>query len=169
MVTNAWLIAVTANFIPLEVYNYLSYTTSASPNTTLGYVNWTQSSFDISVLIDSGSFPLLNAMKLKLHDQDDNAIQVNKTEGSVYYLPFVNYTCMAQYGCLNDVTLQYNAFTEKGWSEIIGTNDFAKAPKKANTNETCWSLLFNVENPNDPAVSPITKYGVCANTDVTCR
>ena len=78
---------------------------------------------------------------------------------------------MAQYGCLNDVTQQYNAFTEKGWSEIIGTNDFAKAPKKANTNATCFSLLFKVDNTtnNDPAVSTVTGYGVCANTGVTCR
>ncbi|KAL5475674.1 hypothetical protein EMCRGX_G025519 [Ephydatia muelleri] len=153
VVTNAWLIAVTANFIPLEVYKHLGYADAvASSNSTLGYVNWTQSSFDLSVLIESGSFPLMNAMKLKLYDQSDNVIKSG--DSALYYLPFVNYTCMAQNGCFN--AIQNIAFNETGWASML-----------KNTN--CSSLLFNLENPSDPAVSVITGFGACAITDVTCR
>ena len=164
VVTNAWLIAVTANFIPLLVYQGLGYQAAVDPNsTTLGYVNWTLSSFDLSLLINSGSFPFLNTMQLGQYDQNDNIIERNGSP--LLYLPFVNYTCMQSSGCFNMSANATDAFTLAQWQSIYQGNTLTS------TNATCWSLLFTLENPeeNNGGVSRVTGFGQCAISDVTCR
>ena len=164
VVTNAWLIGVTANFIPLLMYRGLGYQSAAIlnyPNSTLGYVNWTQSSFDLSLLINSSSFPFLDTMQLQQYDQNDKVIVKNGSP--LLYLPFVNFTCMQSSGCFNTTANVIDGFTEAQWKSIY------QGKALTSTNATCWSLLFTLKNPDDAGVSRVTGFGQCAFADVTCR
>ena len=180
VVTNAWLIAVTANYIPFLVYRGLGYDAVQKmnyPNTTLGFVHWSQSSFSLSVLLNdsagssSSAFPLPTSLKLKLYDESGEVVTSDASPNDkIIYLPFVNYNCMKAYGCYNATNNDTDGFTIDQWKSLyIGemvTN---------NSSRKCRDLLYELSNPNDTlGITPIKRFnppsrGGCFNSDVTCR
>ena len=100
VVTNAFLIAVTSQFIPFEVYTRGGYNQEYQNNvgqadlpTLAGYVNWSVSPFEVDVLFNGSAFPALSALELQLYNGSD-VVTDTATGQDLLYLPFINYTCL---------------------------------------------------------------------------
>eukprot|EP00731_Ephydatia_muelleri_P029832 Em0021g355a len=180
VITNAWLIAVTANFIPYLVYTGLGYDAVQKmnyPNTTLGFVHWSQSSFGLQTLLNdsvgsSSAFPFPAILELKVYDEAGNVV-TSSTSSSDYlvYLPFVNYTCMRMNGCYNVTNNRTDGFTKSQWKSV-----FTGQTESTNSKNTkCRDLLYELDDPNDiKGTSAIKRFvtadmGGCFDATVTCR
>ena len=180
VVTNAWLIAVTANFIPYLVYTGLGYDAVQKmnyPNTTLGFVHWSQSNFGLQTLLNDSvgsyhAFPRPSVMKLKLYDKAGNVV-TSSTSSSDYlvYLPFVNYNCMRINGCYNTSSNLTDGFTYSEWNNV--TKGLTMSTKGTNT--TCRDFLYQLDDPSDMKGTSFIKrfvtadMGGCFDATVTCR
>ncbi len=106
VLTNGLLIAVTAQFIPFNVYIHGGYSDqykSSIENTAFGnatrthdlsgYIQWSVSPFPLSALLDGQAFPAYSAHALVMYDDRGNII-TNENEESILYLPFIDFECL---------------------------------------------------------------------------
>lgn len=90
--TNALLIAITAQFVPIETYRYGGFRPDSETGIN-GYVNWSLSPFYIDALLDGEAFPSLSAQRLGLFDLEGNDLMA--ADGSdLLYLPYVDIDCI---------------------------------------------------------------------------
>ena len=112
--TNALLIAITAQFIPIETYRYGGYRPENFTGLQ-GFVDWSLSPFRIDVLFDGEAFPAVSAQQLglfnssgrSLGESDGEPVGVdvpNTDDSTLLYLPYANITCLIN----NSVPLSYN-------------------------------------------------------------
>lgn len=88
IVTNAFIIVVTGQFIPQLVFRY------STPELRLSeYMDWSLSEFNVTSLVDGDSFPSYAALDLDLVDMDGEDIQ-NSAGISYIYLPFIEPECI---------------------------------------------------------------------------
>ena len=175
MFLQAFLIAVTAQFIPLLVYSYRD----PSPETRIsspshmddnlqenlgGYVNYSLTRFPIRVLLndDSNPFPLASAIALNYYINDDD------DEPSEYYFqPYhINISCFL------------NTDSFPGVNTILERDDRHFAPVYASNgtiidylpyfSEEAWDD-FTDDYDTDPGGIYHTNYTNCINQDYTCR
>ena len=137
VVTNVFLIAFTAEFIPLrlvyqrcwlceEGIDYKNdYVQNLTPEFTnenpirrySGYINFFTSPFEISSLqsnadslLDSQAFPLPNIQQLQSYDEMGNPIFSNEDSSEpILHLPFIDFSCLGGMGYdLNECSSTYN-------------------------------------------------------------
>ena len=143
----AFLIAVTAQFIPLLVYAYrdpapdIRKASPAYRNDNLqkslgGYVEYTLSPFDVRVLIndDNNPFPLPSAIALNWYNGTDDAT-------NFYFQPYhTNYTCFMgsnwtrpaearDFPCVpgTDCSMRFPYFEEGAWDRFTAGNSIGDA------------------------------------------
>ncbi len=160
VITNAFLIGVTAQWVPFEVYDRGDYQDEYNPapfdfdlKDLSGYVNWSLSNFPIEDLVDGRAFPAMNAQELPLYDDDGDEV-TNADGDTLLYLPWINTDCLEE-KLSNPSTFLFNvtnitiggrteelitAFTEDTWSDFYNKKDnrellFIPAPDDNETPE----------------------------------
>lgn len=103
--TNALLIAITAQFVPIETYRYGGFRPDSETGIN-GYVNWSLSPFYIDALLDGEAFPSVSAQRLAIFSIDGTTLQADdpNDDSDLLYLPYVNITCLQEMGVLNMYT-----------------------------------------------------------------
>jgi len=128
VVTNALLIAITAQFVPIETYRYGGFRPDSETGIN-GYVNWSLSPFYIDALLDGEAFPSVSAQRLGLFDLEGNDLMA--ADGSdLLYLPYVDIPCLVRMNVSEDYT---------------------------NDNGQTFPRFYPVENENLTAVTGITE------------
>ena len=84
VVTNALLIAITAQFIPIETYRFGGYRPEDLTGLQ-GFVDWSLSPFYIDALLDGEAFPAVSAQQLGLFA--DNGTALDESSGTPYMSP----------------------------------------------------------------------------------
>ncbi|XP_064396523.1 anoctamin-7-like isoform X2 [Halichondria panicea] len=91
VITNAFIIVITSQFIPQAVFQY----TTPEPVRLSEYVEWSLSEFPITQLVDGDAFPSYNALNIDLADHNGDDIESNDAEPLKFkYLPFVDQDCV---------------------------------------------------------------------------
>ena len=151
-----FLIAVTAQFIPLLVYQYRdpapevrmsspAYREDNLQRSLGGYVNYSLSEFPISALLldDAHPFPLASAIALKYYTGD--------TETDFFYQPYhTNTTCFR-------MRFPNFTFTDAFFSEEL---PYFK--------ESAWDSFTNL-NSIDPGGEDRDLYLECVDSDFKCK
>ena len=192
VLTNGFLIAITAQFVPLELV-YIKgdyrddYEAALSRNFTeeyplgrySGYPTFSTSLFDVSSLLDGQAFPFYEVQELDEYDDNGTQIFVDDpsnpgTEVEVLHLPFIDFDCLDTMGYDTDgCTVPYIYVVERPNRDLVPEErtGFTLAQYGAffagvNGSATCAGrdLLFNVTAGVSPEVG-----GVCANLTVECR
>ncbi len=176
VITNAILIASTAQWVPFEVYvrgdfrddyNNTQFDFDLKPLS--GYVNWSLSDFPIEDLVDGRAFPAMNAQELVLYDDDGD--EVTDDGEDLLYLPWINFTCIEEESGVAVTTTKeivmlgirrnITTFTESNWEDFYGE-------------EENRILLFNNPDPGDNQTPDEDSEGPCYKRDseadpVKCR
>lgn len=166
MVTNAFLIAVTSQFVPFEVYTRGGYNVDYQNNlgesdlpTLAGYVNWSVSPFLVDVLFNGSAFPAPSALELQLYNGSE--VVTDENGNDLLYLPFVNYTCLENGG--------YSVPTHMG-SDGITYSVFNRGELRALLRNTTFApMLLVYDSGNANLDSPPDGAGPCFNSDALCR
>jgi len=183
VVTNALLIAITAQFVPIETYRYGGFRPDNQPGIR-GYVNWSLSPFYIDALLDGEAFPSVSAQRLGLFDLNGDPVPTDDPEDTsdLLFLPYVNITCLTEMGVLdtytsggqtlrrffpvNNLTIPglkmqiTEAFSRNSWVNFYTENQ-----------EQLNNLLFNISEPDAEDRSPVTNTtGPCfIDQSMQCR
>ena len=166
--TNALLIAITAQFVPIETYRYGGF---RPENLTgiRGYVDWSLSPFYIDALLDGEAFPSVSAQRLAIFNINGTALQANDTndDSDLLYLPYVNISCLREMGVLptytnNDGQTLPRFYDVNNLAGVINVTQTFSRDSWVNfyTNETTRDdlqmLLFRLPDSNDaPDLSPV--------------
>jgi len=166
----AFLIAVTAQFIPLLVYFYrdpnpeLRMNSSAYMNDNLqkslgGYVEYSLTMFPIEVLIedDKNPFPLSDAIALKFYNGTDDATEY-------FYQPYHR-----SIDCFTNVS-RFDRFqlTEDDFPYVIIDNNPDVVERRAYFSESLWNN-FTSKYHIDPGDLDHKKYLECVDPQFMCR
>ena len=170
VVTNALLIAVTSNFVGFEVYIRGGYRDDYNRTVIVpdndgarqivpdndgarqglsGYVEWSQSVFLVSDLLDGEAFPAYNAQSLELLSDDGEDPSDGSSSDPPLYLPYINFTC------LNNYLVECNVSTTTVMVERYSGNDtlvetFSESQFEAfYSNEDCRNLVLRVSDPSE--------------------
>ena len=154
--TNALLIAITAQFIPIETYRF-----EYRPENLMGiqgYVNWSLNPFYIDALLDGEAFPAVSAQQLSLFNNDGDSL--NEGDGRPYmspnggdnssnllYLPYINFTCLLE----NDVSLSYveNGNTRARFFTVNVTIEGNVMPNYMTFSRDSWRNFYRNRNYTD--------------------
>lgn len=166
----AFLIAVTAQFIPLLVYSYrdpdpevrmnsVAYQRDNLQKSLAGYVRYSLTDFPISVLLndDSNPFPLASAIALNYYESHDD---VEPTD--YYYQPYHS-----------NVSCFYDQFPGFNVTFPLGPEVFYLANRTADEylpyfREDAWSTFTN-NYKIDPDEDHRGNYISCINQSYPCR
>ena len=161
----AFLIAVTAQFIPLLVYRYRdpnpeirmsspAYMEDNLQRSLGGYVRYSLSEFPISALLndDNNPFPLPSAISLNYYENDDD------DEPTDFY--FQPYHISVE--CLNNT-----------FNNMFVASDFPPLPPNATEllpyfKESTWDT-FTATFPIGPGERNRSQYLQCVNANYTCK
>ena len=121
VLTNGLLIAITAQFIPFQVYvrggysaEYIksiensSFGRDTKVHDLSGYIQWSTSPFALSRLLDGQAFPAYSAQALEMYDDSGNEV-TNDNGESILYLPFIDFECLYE-------AVRYNVSTSAFFS-----------------------------------------------------
>ena len=178
VVTNGLLIAITSNFVSFEVYRRGGYRDEYNPvglfeeNSSdihqglSGYVNWSQSVFDIKVLVDGFAFPSYTAQELVY--VNDDGTEVKSNAGTPLYLPFINFTCLEKnINISNCDRIELTNITVITYNGSIEVQTFTDTNyKRFYQDGNCRNLTVATSENGSPEDKNL---GVCFNSDFTCR
>ena len=168
----AFLIAVTAQFIPLQIYQYrdlsphLRENSPAFRNDNLqkslgGYVQYSLSEFPISALLNDSNnpFPLASAVALKFYNETDEPTQY-------FYQPYhVSIECFIdEFG--NDTIFQQGF--EDEFPYVIIDNNRSRVEQRPYFSEELWDS-FTSAYRIDPGGPDHDRYRRCVNDSYLCR
>ena len=171
VVTNAFLIAVTAQFVPFEIYTRGDYNEEYQMRVggsdlpeLAGYVNWSVSPFRVEDLFDGRAFPALSALELSLFNGDDEVVAVDETgESPLLYLPFIDFECLREFYFVpvyqdSNGTMYNDTFTEADFDRFINNGTAVQ-----------YVVVFNDTRPRNNVDRSPTGPGICFNRAHTCR
>ena len=191
--TNALLIAITAQFIPIETYRYGGYRPENFTGLQ-GFVNWSLSPFLIDVLFDGEAFPAVSAQQLGLFNNDGNSLGENNGEpvgvdvpntddSTLLYLPYADIECLIEMG----VPLSYNDSSGNLRARFFSVNTSILPDNLMAFSRDSWrdfytnqrsllnQLLYRLPNGSDaddrsPVATAPKSFGLCfLNDTTTCR
>ena len=152
VVTNAFLIAVTAQFVPFEVYvrggwssDYRDFHNLSHVPRLTGYVEWSLSNFSLNELVDGRAFPAFTAQELPLYIDGDE-------QEDLLYLPFIDFDCISNRSNadISNDSFSIRTFSESQYKAFYG-------------NSTNRALLFSDskrdESPDEGSEGPCFNQG----------
>ena len=192
VVTNALLIAVTSNFVGFEVYIRGGYRDDYNRTVIVpdndgprqivpdndgahqglsGYVEWSQSVFLVSDLLDGEAFPAYNAQSLELLSDDGEDPLNGSSSDPPLYLPYIDFTCLNDYqhNCTFSTT---TVMVERYSGDLELVETFSESQFEAFYSvEDCRNLVLRVSDPSESPknAEDYDVMGTCFQNHTTCR
>ena len=163
------MIAVTAQFIPLLVYQYhdpnpeLRMNSPAYMNDNLqkdlgGYVEYSLSKFPIRLLIEDNKnpFPLASAVALKFYNESAEPTEY-------FYQPY-----HTSIDCFISTTRFGGSLSENDFPYVVVDNNHSRVERRPYFNESLWNIFTSSYKIN-PGEQDHNRYLECVNQDFACR